>query len=1351
VLALAEEFLGRHRQGERPSLKEYIDRHPELAAEIREVFPAMALMENIALADESLAGAPADDGQAKAPAPLQQLGDYRIIRQVGRGGMGVVYEAEQVSLGRHVALKVLPQKVLLDARQRRRFEREARAAARLHHTNIVPVFGVGEHEGMPYYVMQFIQGQGLDQVLDELKRYGPASGGRPSPDDGKDQGADAPRSRGQRAPLAADVARSLLTGAFQRAGSLASPADATVDVPPGMLDEPTPPAGLPPVSGSVSSSSVILPGQSRDPADSGARRQTYWQGVARIGVQVADALAYAHGQGIQHRDIKPSNLLLDTHGTVWVTDFGLAKADDQANLTQAGDIVGTLRYMPPEAFDGKSDARGDVYALGLTLYELLALRPAFGETDRRRLVKLVTAGEPPRLERLNRAVPRDLVTVVHKAIDRDPVRRYQTAADLAADLQRFLDDEPIRARRPSRREVVWRWCRHHPGVASLTAVLILLMIGVTVASLAAAARLDRLAREQASAAQNERQARRMADESKDDAEAARRKLETTLTDMHTSHGLTAAERGDAAQAMLWFANAARLAGNDPGRAWANRVRVRAWSREAVLPVGALPHANQPLRVVAFQPGGNHLLTLTKQDRCYVWDWRREEPLPWARGESAVRSACWSPDGEWLALGLPSGQVEIRRVPSGDLLHRLDHPGAVTALAFSRDGQHLAIASDVVRVWDCRQHTFAPVAWRHPRPVDALVFSPGGDRLATACLDQQVRVFAVSSEAAMTAPLFAPLRHAPSDQVASPSAPAYIDNGRQLVTITGGTELTCWDAETGKPSKLGRLRTQPFGLGSLAASPDGKSFAAGGYYGPQVWNLSNPGAAGPLLAHRNYVHACAYGPDGTILLTASEDGTAKLWSLPEGKLQGYPLVHQDHVTNAAFSPDGRFLATGQRNGLVRIWRRPEGNPGNHPLRYDHGAMVARLSADGRYVIASRFSIFAWPMNTRRARVYDVDTSRPAGPDFTVEGELREAALSPDGRLAAAASATARAASLQVWEVRTGRATFAPLSLPEAPNSIAFSPDGSCVGVLCAGGQVVVADLGGEAKPRVFSQQPWTRCTFPIGHQLQFTRDGSGLVTTSATEVHVRDAHSGELRYPPLRPTPAQPAADETCVDIALSADGRWLATAIWGGSHTAQVWDLATGKPLCPPLPHPNRLYQVRFSPDGNRILTACCDGQARLWDWATGVLACPPLKHDDEVRSVAFSPDGRWGLTACRDDSVGVWELATGKPLLPRLDLKVWDGGKSVDVAAGGKRAVASVGWDGLLSIDLGDLSAPEDLDLDDLCTLAELASGQRIHEGDLAGLTAEEWLARWRTFRLRHPAYGGQVLEEEVRGDSAK
>ncbi len=442
----------------------------------------MAMMEKIALADESLAGDPTGAQPLKVPT-VDQLGDYRILREIGRGGMGVVYEAEQVSLGRHVALKLLPPQMLRDSRQKHRFERKARSAAKLHHTNIVPVFGVGEHEETPYYVMQFILGQALDEVLAELRQM---QAGKPA------EPPEATRTKDGllgRDISAVDIARSLLTGGFCSGGSGIANAqrhdDPTIaetpdDAPSKALRTP---AASGRHSGSLSSSSVSLMGMGSSSAGRGVKgkKPAYWQGVARIGAQVADALEYAHKQGIVHRDIKPSNLLLDARGTVWVTDFGLAKADDQRNLTHTGDILGTLRYMPPESFEGKTDHRSDVYSLGLTLYELLALRPAFGEKDRGRLIHQVTTEEPERLGRLNPEIPRDLETIVHKAIERDPAHRYATAGELTADLQRFLDDEPIQARRLSQTERLVRWSRRHKAVAGLLAILAsVLVIGFTV-------------------------------------------------------------------------------------------------------------------------------------------------------------------------------------------------------------------------------------------------------------------------------------------------------------------------------------------------------------------------------------------------------------------------------------------------------------------------------------------------------------------------------------------------------------------------------------------------------------------------------------------------------------------------------------------------------------------------------------------------------------------------------------------------------------------------------------------------------------------------------------------------------
>jgi serine/threonine protein kinase/tetratricopeptide (TPR) repeat protein len=443
---LAESFLERYRRGERPSVEEYAKDHPELAGEIRRLFPALLMMEDIRPESDDLSGNLAAGGTT-----LERLGDYRILREIGRGGMGVVYEAEQESLGRRVALKVLAAYGLRHPKQLLRFHREARAAARLHHTNIVPVFGVGESEGQHYYVMQFISGLGLDAVLEEIKQlrgHGP------------EELAPAPPEAAC-ALSTASVARSLMSGRLASAPAQDSPNLTAI---PDTATHPPFPAAP---------SSVVLPGQSRGSSSSDAGSQ-YARSVAMIGVQVAEALDYAHRQGTLHRDIKPSNLLLDGQGTVWVADFGLAKAADSDDLTHTGDIVGTVRYMAPERFEGRCDARSDVYALGLTLYELLARRPAFDKSERAELIRQVTHEEPARLRALDTTIPRDLETVVHKAIEREPARRYGDAGALAADLRRFVEGRAIRARRVSPVEHAWRWCRGNPAVAALGAAVLVL-------------------------------------------------------------------------------------------------------------------------------------------------------------------------------------------------------------------------------------------------------------------------------------------------------------------------------------------------------------------------------------------------------------------------------------------------------------------------------------------------------------------------------------------------------------------------------------------------------------------------------------------------------------------------------------------------------------------------------------------------------------------------------------------------------------------------------------------------------------------------------------------------------------
>jgi tetratricopeptide (TPR) repeat protein len=206
----------------------------------------------------------------------------------------------------------------------------------------------------------------------------------------------------------------------------------------------------------------------------------YWQSVARIGLQAADALSYAHSQGTLHRDIKPANLLLDTQVTVWLADFGLAKAAQSDDISLSRDVFGTLRYMAPEQFRGNTDTRSDIYSLGLTLYELLTLRSAYQETDQSRLIQRITQGPPPAPGSTNREIPRDLETIILKAISHDVSQRYQSAEAMADDLRCFLEDRPIRARRVGPVERLGRWCRRNRTLASLTGTTLFLLVLVAV-------------------------------------------------------------------------------------------------------------------------------------------------------------------------------------------------------------------------------------------------------------------------------------------------------------------------------------------------------------------------------------------------------------------------------------------------------------------------------------------------------------------------------------------------------------------------------------------------------------------------------------------------------------------------------------------------------------------------------------------------------------------------------------------------------------------------------------------------------------------------------------------------------
>lgn len=501
---LAIEFVRSLRNGEDPAVDAWADRHPEIADEIQELFPTIASLERVRGRSE----AEFDGGEVLQ---LRRLGDLRIIREIGRGGMGIVYEAEQESLQRRVAVKVLLRQSILDQRHLRRFQREARTAARFHHTNIVPILGTGECDGFHYYVMQKITGISLEKILPEIRAI--VDGTQPS----------AAVSCSHTVPGVQMIAESLLQGRLEAGID----SDSFSDVPGRSVAVRTQVSS--PHAESNGQTSLIVTGDFFAQQDAGAASADdksvtsdswsgprmasgYWKSVATVGLQVASALEYAHAYGTMHRDIKPANLIVDLQGTVWVADFGLAKAMERDDVTQTGDVVGTLKYMAPEQLAGQADARSDLYSLGLTLYELASLRPAWDEADRLQLVAgRSEACAPALLRTLNPEIPRDLETIVHRLIATEPGHRYQTAAAAVQDLQRFLDGRPILARRTTVWERFWRWTRRNPALAATSAGVALLLCTVAVMSTVGYLQVSRAHHETQVAVQDEAEQRRKAE------------------------------------------------------------------------------------------------------------------------------------------------------------------------------------------------------------------------------------------------------------------------------------------------------------------------------------------------------------------------------------------------------------------------------------------------------------------------------------------------------------------------------------------------------------------------------------------------------------------------------------------------------------------------------------------------------------------------------------------------------------------------------------------------------------------------------------------------------------------------
>ncbi len=1134
---ILDSFLNRFRRGERPSVTELITRRPELSGQIRELIPALVEMEQLA----GLPGTPGDwasqrpgsgAGRDEGRAP-ERLGDYRIIRRIGGGGMGVVYQAEHEPLRRIVALKVIHPRFRDDARYLRRFHGEARLAAGLHHTNIVDVFDYGEQEGVCYYAMQLIQGQPLDRVLADIRLLRAEQLPVSPPGQAEPTRASRPIS------LEAECSRAaigLLTGRFAAVAVTDELADATTPI---GVEEGA--AGPAPGSSDGQLEVIDHPSSLGSSTLGHSGEQQYYREIARIGAQIAEALEYAHRRRIVHRDIKPSNLLLDAMGNVWVTDFGLSKVEDGAELTQSRELVGTLRYMAPERIGGKSDHRGDIYSLGATLYELLTLRPAFDGTDELRLLESIRAGAPMPPRRLDPKLPRDLETIVLKALASDPQDRFSTAGAMADDLRRFVERRPIRSRPVSIGERFWRWCRRDPWLAGASVAAVVLAISLTAVALVAAWN-DRKQLRAIGAARNE----------------ARLQLFEALVDRARA-GRFSHRVGQRFESLAALKRAAALAREL--RLPADRLNEL---RDYAIACLALPDLEPTGRVVA-RPAGVIVTAFDPAMSRYAHRFRdgtisvrrfdddREIARFTARGDRDVWVFGFSPDGRYLATtNVPGNSLVVWDVDNGAAA--IEEPGPVEwrAARFSPDSRRIALLTPnreviVYNVVDRRVVARWPV-----QGLGNLAYRPDGRQLAVVINEKEsAKCLILEAETGQV------VRRIPLPATAAEVA--WAPDDRTLAVTGWDSKIYLCDTARGiQYLSLPRLNNQGV---SASFHPAGTLFASNDWSGDL--RISDPMLGQPLLRLASSV-APEFSRDGRIVVGQEERLTVyRADPALEYRTMTSSIRDATGYEDVSIRHDGRILALGTEDGFM-LWDLAHGS--ELGLVRIGNAWHLMFDASGDLITGGDSGVQRWPIRLDLGRG-EVAVGRPQ--KLPLNGGWNGIGVDRSGRIVARAD----------WkgaDLTTPEGTFRVEPLDDC-RTVAVSPDGKW---LATGSHV--ASHGAQVW-RISDRKQVADLPIDHGAQVIFRPDGTSLMTSG----------------PPCQLWEVGTWNEVTRIAgyaRAFSPDGRLLV--VQEVSKALRLVEVATGRTLAR-LEGPDSCTPsaVCFSPDGSRLVFTTKDGPAvHIWD-----------------------------------------------------------------------------------------------------------------------------------------------------------